>query len=273
MKQIDFKKAYESRDLEEFLELVFPDTWKPIASRILESGAVMGEEDKFAPKWSCIPFTERKGDEGLETQMKSVIFRVHDCLHQLWGLPVPKDFSEDSFYQFKRAWMCSEISVLTITEFVYTNWLYKTQESIQLKGLLKKRNTLLFLENTELKYKTTKQIASRLDQLLHKKIEPRWIRKSEYGKKFLEDFVPMLAHDRINIDHNWNLLKEYDDVGLSNMPNQRYGSHLDGLELTGWMIDDFYHMMNTDSEIDKSLRDFNVSRREGLNLPEGWNAG
>lgn len=38
------------------------------------------------------------------------------------------------------------------------------------------------------------------------------------------------------------------------------------------MIEDFYHLMNTDSEIDEDLTQFNRSRRENIVLPSGWNS-
>ena len=75
-----------------------------------------------------------------------------------------------------------------------------------------------------------------------------------------------------NIDHNWSLLvnqknKEY----LKHLPNQRYSLKLDGLELTQWMVTDFYHLMNTDSVIDHELAAFNRERRKNVDLPNTWN--
>ena len=268
--KIDFIKAFKTKDLKEFMDQVFPESWGPIKARIIESGAEYGTTDRFAPKWSPIPYTIRKGDSEIETALKSTIFRVHDCLHQLWGLPIPSRYDEDNFYMFKRAWMCSEVATLTLTEFIYCEWLYNTQPHV--KKFLEKRNTLLFKSTTELRYKTPKDIAIRLDQLLHKKIKPRWIRDNQYGNIFLEDFIPMLEDDRTNIDHNWNLLKSNISLkDLKKLPNQRYNSHLDGLELTSWMIDDFYHTLNTDDEVDVELGNFNRVRRQKLIMPEGWN--
>ena len=272
VKQIDLKKAYETKDLHEFLQLVFPDEWKPIAARIIESGAEYRETDKFAPRWSSIPFTNRlskKGDIN-ETYFKSIIFRVHDCLHQLWGLPVFSTFDEEAYYQFKRMWMCAEVSVLTLTEFVYCEWLYDTQ--IHLRSYLENRNTLLFKNTTELKNKSPVQIATRLDSLLHKKINPKWVRENPHAVEFVNDYVPMLEQDRVNIDHNWKLLLQQEDKSyFENLPNQRYSKELDGLELTQWMITDFYHLLNTDEKIDTALSEFNKKRRQLVNLPDTWN--
>jgi hypothetical protein len=325
-KQIDLKKAYNSTDLTEFLMEVFPEEWAPIAARIIESGARYRDKadttpDKFAPRWSTIPFTERIGSSGSsgssgnsdpnETYLKSIIYRVHDCMHQLWGLPIPKSWSRDEFYYFKRIWMCAEVAVLTLVEFHYCDWLYRTQGEIIRKYLVK-RNTLLFKDSC-FHGKTLPEIAARLDELLHKKTMPLWVRDNKYAMIFLKDFVPMLEYDRVNIDHNWKLLIEQATVAsgdtpivvstpvadttiggtivvtdvatmptskvnnipeyLRNLPNQRYSRNLDGRELTVWMIEDFLHLLKTDAEIDLHLAAFNAKRREktDVQLPDKWN--
>jgi len=271
-RHVDIEKAAKSVNLKEFLFEVFPDEWYPIAARILESGAEFGDTDKFAPRWSPIPYTIRKSNKGdeMETYLKTVIFRVHDCIHQLWGLPIPKSFDIESKYMFKRMWMCAEVAVLTITEFIYCQWLYDTQPYLRI--FLENRNTLLFKSTTELRNKSPVQLAARLDQLLHKKIRPKWVRDNKYAMIFLDDYVPMLEQDRKNIDHNWELLCEQDDKSYLNyIPNQRYNSNLDGLELTQWMIADFYHQINTDNEIDIELAEFNKNRRKKVQLPNSWN--
>ncbi len=56
------------------------------------------------------------------------------------------------------------------------------------------------------------------------------------------------------------------------VPNARYNPHTDGLERPVWMIQDFFHLMDTDSVVDEPLANFNRERRAGLVLPEGWNA-
>jgi len=271
-RQINLEKAYNSKYLKEFIYEVFPDEWAPICARIIESGAEFGETNKFAPRWSPIPFTVRESKTGnlTETYLKSIIFRVHDCIHQLWGLPIPSIFDEDNKYMFKRMWMCAEVATLTITEFIYCEWLYNTQE--KLRPLLENRNTLLFKWTTELKNKSPVQLGARLDQLLHKKIRPKWTRDNKYACIFLDDYVPMLEQDRDNIDWNWNLLvKQNNKSYLKELPNQRYSRKLDGLELTQWMVSDFYHLMETDEVIDNSLSEFNKNRRKNVNLPDYWN--
>lgn len=80
----------------------------------------------------------------------------------------------------------------------------------------------------------------------------------------------MLEGDRKAIDHNWKLMKEtgWRPTGA---PNVRYSPDLDGLELTLWLIEDFFHLLGTDPEVDEPLAAFNRERRAGLVLPKGWN--
>jgi len=274
-RQIDVEKAFFCTDIREFLKEVLPDEWSSLSARIIESGAVFRDIKDFAPRWTDIPFTQRNGKSSLESYMKSMIFRVHDCLHQLWGLPIPKKFDKKEYKYFKRMWMCAEVSVLTIVEFFYCQWLFDTQE--HLREFLINRNTLLFKETSDLKHKNMLETAARLDHILHraKGDQPSWVRDNPYGRVFAEDFVPMLSIDRINIDHNWKLLSDQFKRGetsyLTKLPNQRYSKQLDGLELTTWMIQDFEHLLKTDDEIDEELVKFNIMRRSQVKLPDTWN--
>lgn len=262
-------QASQTSDIEKFLALAFPPEWDGIAARILETGATFSEgKCLWAPRWSKIPFTQKKGNSFEEAAYKSVIYRVHDCLHQLWGLPHPLDFTREEFYYYKRAQMCGEVAVLTLTEFVYAKYLYDTCNDSILKEFLWNRNALPLLEDP-LKGKSILQIGMRLDDLLHKKSVPAWVRQNKYAINFIDDYVPMLESDRQQIDHNWEVMKE--NKWLPNdAPNVRYGRHLDGLELTIWMLEDFYHLQSTDGSEDRALIDFNRTRREKLILPKGW---
>lgn len=260
-------EAAETSDISLFMDLVFPDSWRGIRARILETGVEMVDgECPWAPRWSMIPSTIRKGAGDLETACKSVIFRSHDCIHQLWGLAHPGDFSQEDFYYYKRAQMCGEMAVLTLTEFVLCQHFYDTFP--ELRGLLWSRNALA-IKKRHMSLLNTAQIAMRLDELLHKKIRPRWVREDAQAMDFCDDYVPMLERDRDQIDHNWALMKE---AGWQPTfaPKARYGAHMSGLELTLWMIRDFEHLLHAHSEPDWALVHFNRERRRRLTLPTGW---
>lgn len=266
----DFFRAFATRDVAEFMRLLFPPAWSGIAARILESGV---EFDTglcaWAPRWSRIPLTVRKGKSDLETALKSSFFRAHDCLHQLWGLPLPSlEMTEDEFFVYKRAQMCGEVAVLTLIEFDLAQHWYSKYEILQ--PVIARRNAVPMLQGP-LRNKSTLQVAQRLDELLHKKLRPRWVREHAASLAFVEDYVSMLETDRRNIDHNWSLMKASNWRPVD-APNCRYNPHLDGLELTQWLIRDFQHLMDTDSEVDQALREFNCERRSRIVLPQGWNS-
>jgi hypothetical protein len=259
--------AANTTNITQFLEIAFPPEWKGIAARILETGVTMSDAPcKWAPRWSQIPPTKRYGDGTLQTHAKSIIFRVHDCLHQLWGLPHPGDFSEEDFYYYKRGQMCGEVAVLTITEFVYAKWLYDTVP--ELREMIWHRNALPLLEGP-LKGKSLEQLAMRLDGLLHKKIRPRWVRENPWATNFCDDYVPMLEKDRAQIDINWEAMKRM-NWKPDGIPKARFGRNLDGLELTVWMIHDFEHLLSSHPEPDWALVRFNRERRRNIILPAGW---
>jgi hypothetical protein len=259
--------AAESRDLETFLSIAFPPAWSGIAARIIETGAEMAPETcGWAPRWSRIPPTVRRGNQDLDTATKSVIFRVHDCLHQLWGLPHPGSFSTDDFYAYKRAQMCGEVAVLTLTEFAYCDYLRRTFPEVE--SLIWKRNAIPLLDGP-LAGKSLAQVAMRLDELLHKKTRPKWVRDNPIALAFVDDYVPMLERDRQQIDQNWAVMKAANWLP-EGAPKAKFGPDLDGLELTVWMIHDFEQLLSSSRDIDYALAAFNRQRRARLELPAGW---
>lgn len=265
-------EAFWTRDIAKFMTLVFPSSWSALSARILESGVTMSNEmSPWAPRWTTISPTARLGSNLVETAVKSCLYRAHDALHQLWGLPIPgRGLTLEDFYAYKRAQMCGEVAVLTLTEFALAQSL--AQRFPLLKDFLHTRNALPMLEDGgPLHGKSFAQIAARLDCVLHKHQRPRWVRDNEAATAFADDYVPMLEEDRRMVDSNWQLMK-ISGWYPESLPNARYSPNLDGLELTLWMIQDFEHLMDTDPVVDNALMMFNRQRRAGVCLPEGWNA-
>lgn len=256
----------------EFMILLFPESWWPIAARIAETGAEFGPEDSpWAPRWGKIPCTEKKGRTPLEASLKTCLYRVHDCFHQLWGLPVPQDrsFDEDQFYIFKRAQMCGEVAVLTISELLLAKHLYDAYPEV--RRFIARRCGVEMLEGP-LNGKTLQELAVRMDGLLHKKVYPRWVRDHEPSKKFCDYYVPMLEADRFQVNHNWACMRDANWLPQG-VPNSRYSKDLDGLELTLWMVNDFAHLSKTDATVDWDLAEFNRERRSKVEFPAGWGEG
>lgn len=261
-------KASKATDVETFMKILCPIEWHPIVARIIESGVKFDSGlCKWLIGWSDIPNTKKKGVDDLDSALKTCMFKMHDCFHQLWGIPIPSiEFSEEEFYVSKRAQMCGEVSVLTMTEFMFAKHLWDTYP--ELRTYLESRNSLRMMHGV-LKGKTPVEIAMRLDDILHKNRRPKWLRDDEASTAFADDYVPMLQRDRDNIDHNWEIMKLAKWIP-TNAPNIRYSPNVDGLELTIWMITDFYHLLKTDDKVDYALAEFNHQRRQSIIIPEGW---
>lgn len=265
-----FLEAYEVYDIELFLERVFPPAWAGIRARILETGVTMSEEPcAWAPRWTPVPPTKRVGRTDDESRMRSIIYRVHDCLHQLWGLPEPA-LEDDNYYEYKRAQMCGEVVVLTLCEFVYVKWLYDTFD--ELGAWIEGRCAVMMLKK-DLRGKTTTQIARRLDEFLHKKRMPRWVEEDEHALAFAEYYTPMLARDREAIEVCWRAMKAdpaWVQSNLDGAPLARFSASLNGSELTSWMIADFEHLLDTTPTPDWALVRWNRERRAKIVMPPDW---
>ncbi len=264
--------AYEVFEIEEFLRLALPPHWGGIRARILETGATMTASScKWAPRWSQIPATKRVGRCDDESRMRSIIYRVHDCLHQLWGLPHPGSLdSEDDYHYYKRAQMCGEITVLTLCEFVYAKWLYDSFP--ELGSWIEGRCAVRMLEK-DLSGKSILQLAYRLDEFLHKGRMPRWVREDEHASAFAEYYIPMLAGDRDTIDKCWAAMQaepSWIDTALTDAPKARFADSLNGMELIAWMVADFEHLLWSSPEPDLALVRWNQARRAKIVLPAGW---
>ena len=262
-----YQEAFETKDIRRFMQLIFPNEWAGIAARIIETGATITEDCDWAPRWSKIPMTVR-GPEGFERHVRSCIFRAHDCLHQLWGLPIPSsNYTEEERRVYKRSQISGEIAVLTLAEFYLCK--YMLDRDPEIGDIILKREAVNIM-NSVFVGKTPIQVVNRIDLMLHKKFQEKWM-DNEHATKFRNYYIPMLELDRKNCDNNWNLMVSNNWLPTG-APNSRYSKDLNGQELTNWLFEDFYHLMNTDSEIDEDLTKFNRSRRENIVLPIGWNS-
>ncbi|NOU29361.1 MAG: hypothetical protein HOO96_15775 [Polyangiaceae bacterium] len=264
--------ASEVFDIEAFTEQVLPPAWGGVRARILESGATMSAVPcGWAPRWTPVPPTQRIGRCDDESRMRSIIFRVHDCLHQLWGLPHPGDLeSIEDARDYKKAQMCGEIVVLTLTELVYAKWLH--ERFPELRAWIDGRCAVPMTRGV-LQGKSTLQMAHRVDELLHKGWTARWAREDPETAAWVAYYRPMLQRDRDMIDRCWAAMKAEPDwirTGLAGAPHARFASSLTGLELTTWMVTDFEQILCTAPSPDRALVDWNRERRSRIVLPAGW---
>ncbi len=267
---MNLDRAYEAQSIETFLDHAFPAEFGGVAARILETGAGFSPTvAAWAPRWSGIPFTVRKQKEGGPAEkLATVLYRSHDCLHQLWGLPSIDASRVEDRRAYKRTQMCGEVAVLTLTEFVLAAaW---ARHDAALAPVLAQRNALPLLQGP-LVGLSTREIAARLDGVLHQRLgdPPAWVRENAVATAFVEDYGRMLEEDRRNIERCLGAMIDHDWKPPPG-PIFRPMSNMDGLELTLWMVDDFFHLARTSTEMDRDLRLFNQARRAAIYFPPGW---
>ena len=264
-------EAFNSKTVAGFLTALFPYEWFGVIARIIETGAEFEQGADWAPQWGRIPLTVKTGPSNLEAQVKACIYRAHDCLHQLWGLPIPSpEYTEDDFYHYKRVQICGEVTVLTLVEFMLGKHLYDYGTD-DIKAIICNRNAVpLILPGGPLAGKTPIQVVQRMDELMHKKIRPQWVRDSEHATALCDDYVPMIQYDRDVVDANWERMKAA-NWRPQGIPHTKFNPDMSGLELTTWMMTDFYHLLATSSEIDTALAEFNKARRANVTFPPNWN--
>jgi hypothetical protein len=269
---MDLNAAFEATTLRDFLAHAFPSSLQGVAARILESGAEFSPTAvEWAPRWSGIPFTKRKAAAGgLEEKIATVLFRGHDCIHNLWGLPRVDPFNAEACFLYKRTQMCGEVAVLTLTEFVLAAaW----ARSNPLYGpVIDQRNALPLLDGP-LAGLSPREIAARLDSVLHQRVgrPPAWVRCNPVASRFVEDYTRMLEADRASIDRCLLSMQEARWVAPQG-PMFRPSPLMDGLELTLWMVDDFFHLARTSPEVDEDIAAFNRARRAAIQFPAGWSS-
>jgi hypothetical protein len=266
---MDLIKAYEAQTIREFVRYAFPENMVGVGSRIIEFGTEFDPHfNKWAPRWSGVPRTERKARVGgLEQIVASVLYRTHDVIHNLWGLPQVDPMNPEDCAVYKRTQMCGEVAVLTLTEFMFAKF-WATDPS--LIPILNRRNALPMM-NGPLFGLTIREIGARLDGILHQRLgnPPLWVRDHKESSAFVADYGRLLEADRNMID---GCLEEMRKTGWRppSGPSFRPSHNLDGLELTLWMIDDFNSQAKTHSHIDEDLAEFNKKRRAGILFPPGW---
>jgi hypothetical protein len=263
------RAAFETDDVEIFLACAFPPHWSGIEARILESGVTMSKENNgWAPQWSPVSLTVRGTPEDEPNMIiRSVIYRVHDMLHNLWGMPHPYSLHEKHFSFYKKVQMAGEIAVLTLTEFEYCNWL-REQLNPEHRWTIDVREAVGIRRKT-FSHLDLVAIGNRVDELLHKKMRFRWI--TPEIERWIEYYIPMLENDRKMIDRIWEVLNATGWKPNPDAPSCVISSDLTGREITEWMIKDFQHKLLTSYKVDKGLRLLNMERRARMPaFPPGW---
>ena len=267
---MDLQKAFDAKTIREFVKWAFPETRAGVGARIIEFGTEFDPQfNKWAPRWSGVPRTIRKSKiGGDEMIVASVLYRTHDVIHNLWGLPQVNPYDQADFSCYKRTQMCGEVAVLTLTEFLFARfWANNNPELIP---ILNRRNALPMMDGPLLGL-SIREIGARLDSILHQRLgnPPSWVTSHPASFRFYTDYGKMLNDDRAMIDGCLEEMRKTGWVPPSG-PSFRPSKLLDGHELTLWMIDDFFQQARTSAYIDEELASFNLDRRSRITFPAGW---
>lgn len=243
------------------MELAFPPSWGGLAARILETGVdYKFNSTSWMPRVSSIPYTVKTSKRNqVENDLASVFFRVHDCIHQLWGVPW---HSNDRSY-YKRVQMAGEVAVLGLTEFYFGGLLWDTCP--ELRELIEARGAVPIFQN--FLRKDIESAVIRIDLWLHRMVDPE--NPTQGHIDWIKDYRQMLNDDRDYIDQNWELMTSlsWKPTGAPTCPIPQ---HLDGMEVSLWMVRDFLHQLKTTPLVDQGLVEFNRSRRNKIILPKGF---
>lgn len=265
-------KAANSKNIVEFLNLIFPPEWDSIKARIIESGVVIHENDncKWMPRLSPLPFTVKTwGATEFQNNVSSIMYRIHDCIHQLWGMPLPTKNITVSLSDYKKAQMCGEVVVLMLTEIYFGKYLWENGDD-EMKEFLKLRDAVPMYYSC-LKDKTMEEILLRFDGIFHHGHRPSWIYNNKNALEFVNYYDKMLQTDRENIDFNYNsIIDSMWELPEYAMSPVTYSNDLDGTELTLWMLRDFQQLKNSSPYVDTDLMEFNRKRRKDITLPTDW---
>jgi hypothetical protein len=265
-------QAFNTRDLEIFMNLMFPKSWKPVIYTILESGAIMSKDNcHWAPKWSMVPPTIRGNlqENELDCMVRSCIFRVHDCIHNLWGLHMPGNmYSELDRINYKKSQMAGEIAVLGITEFVYCRHLLDMHPSLH--KIIIERDAIKMTQGV-MKNGSLDSIVLKLNQILYENIYPSWINSDVNTLNFINYYRPMLERDRQGVDNNWEILKINRQI-QNNCSDDKYDNTLTGGELSLWMCRNFNMILNDKSKkLSSNVVEKNRMLRNASNVfPDNW---
>jgi hypothetical protein len=262
------ERAFETDDIEVFIAHALPPAWTGVAARILESGVTLtATPGPWCPGWTPVPLTLRGQGEDRWTQItRSVMYRVHDCLHNLWPQPHP---TADGRRAYKRIQLAGEVAVLTITEFAYGEWLWDTFPV--LRRVVEPR-VAVGLRKGLFRHLTLEQIAHRAADILHMGKDYAWARESPEVQSWVDYYRPMLAADRAMADRCWAAIERTGWQPPPDAPNTRIGPDFTGRETTAWMIQDFEHHIRSHAAPDWGLVRLNRARRAGILLPEDWDS-
>jgi hypothetical protein len=255
-----------------------PIQWSGVYSKIIENGASFGYNKKidWLPGWSDISTTEKlsKKSDLDEAIFKSVVYRFHDVIHNIWIFPNIAIKDEHDAALYKKIQMAGEIATLAVTEFFWLSNLYYDISSDKYKEFIRKRNAQKIF-GAKIKRMSIYSVAKHISLMAGE-----GSREGSFSGTICEDFASdyfrMLEEDRNMIDTNTFLIKK-DGWSPSSQelyipPEKDYESSEEAMIRR--MLTYFMKLYkNPNFEHNKNLRRLNLERKSKMNqFPIGWSS-
>lgn len=134
-----FEEAFHTRNPHRFVEIICPSEWGGIKHTLFRlCDRLRFEHAKWFPGKGVIPLTTRGEASELPNMIfRSVVFRFHDFLHQIW----PADISSKE--AFVRSQIDGELVVLALAEASFIPWLNSNSNCPLVKEYCAMREVML----------------------------------------------------------------------------------------------------------------------------------
>jgi hypothetical protein len=271
----DFKKAYNTKDVFEFCNIIMPE-WRGVVTKILENGTEFNsfEKSDWLPGWSSISLSKRLSKINVIDDMifKSVVYRFHDIIHNLWIFPNLKISNVEDELLYKKIQMAGEVTTLVITEFFWLCNLFDKIESDKYKQYIEKRNAYK-IYGKEIKNISIHEIGDYVSLMVGEGSKKDAF-KNTLSEDFADDYYRMLENDRVMIDKNIKIIKKQNWTPANDnfyVP-QKFMYDISEKDLVRFMLSEFMDLYeNPKHNFNYANRNENLVRRRNMNkFPSGW---
>jgi len=270
-----FYYAYETDCILTFCNIMMGPSWSGIVARIMENGAQFNKHNKidWLPGWSSISMTKKisKTNDSDEAIFKSLVYRFHDIIHNIWVFPNLKITSPKDEFLYKKIQMAGEVATLTITEFFWLSNLHR-EVPYKWKVFIEKRNAHK-IYGVPIKEEIIYDVGDYVSLMVGEgSIKGAF--SGTASEDFASDYFRMLEEDRSMIDENLSLIKMNNWSPSANkfyIPS-RYDYDISEKKLVRSMLRNFMkYFENKRTSFNNSLRFSNLNRRYAMNpFPSGW---
>lgn len=245
----DWEDAFHTQDVNKFVEIMTPKEWVNLVPVFKSLNLKFEKDCGWIPGLTNIPLTTRGSDADFPNKViRSVMFRYHDVLHNLWGQPTEKSTYVD-------VQIAGEFVVLVLSECWHGKLMYESS-CAEVKEILECKEAIK-LHDSFLVGKTKKQTALELESIFFHGAE--FTTTCKYTNKFINYFRPMLLQDFENSTSN---LKLFEELGLKEECITKYKKDEN---MICQMMDNFESLVKGEGDLL-----YTPIKHKLRKLPKGW---